>query len=137
MDGTQVTGIHQLYARQSHLIDSGNAGGWADTFTPDGEFHSPTYPAPVVGRTPLRDFARDFARDARAGGEVRRHVVTNVYVESLEAEEARVSAYLQVMATRVAGGTRVLRLTALHDRLVRHGDDWRVARRDVRRDDTA
>jgi len=137
MDASAVTGIHQLYARQSHLIDSGSAEAWAQTFTPDGEFHSPTYPAPVVGRTPLRDFAQGFTRDARAAGEVHRHVVTNVYVESVGPEEAQVSAYLQVVATRVRGGTRLLRLTTVHDRLVRHGQEWRVARRDVRRDDTA
>jgi len=137
MDGTLVIGIHQLYARQSHLIDSGNAEGWARTFTPDGEFHSPTYPAPVAGRAPLRDFAQGFARNARAAGEVHRHVVTNVYVESVNPARAQVSAYLQVVATSVTGGTRLLRLTTVHDLLVRHGDDWRVARRDVRRDDAA
>jgi len=135
MDVTLVIGLQQLYARQSHLIDSGDAEGWARTFAPDGEFHSPTYPAPVVGRDPLRDFAEGFARNARAQGEVHRHVVTNVHVESADSREAQVSAYLQVVATRVTGGTRLLRLTTVHDRLVRSGEDWHVARREVRRDD--
>ncbi|WP_019608975.1 nuclear transport factor 2 family protein [Nocardiopsis sp. CNS-639] len=137
MDGSLITGIHQLYARQSHLIDGGHADAWARTFTPDGEFHSPTYPAPVVGRDRLRAFAEDFAHAAREAGEVRRHVVTNLFVESADTTQAQVSAYLQVIGTRVTGDTAILRFTTVSDRLVRDGQDWRIARRDVRRDDTA
>ncbi|PDP87123.1 hypothetical protein CQJ94_13265 [Glycomyces fuscus] len=137
MDSALVIGIQQLYARQSHLIDGGHAEAWARTFAPDGEFHSPTYPAPVVGRDRLRAFAEDFAHAAREAGEVRRHVVTNLLVESADTTHAQVSAYLQVVGTRVTGDTRILRLTTISDRLVRDGEAWRVARRDVRRDDTA
>ena len=31
--------IEQLYATYNHAIDSGDAQGWAGTFTPDGTFN--------------------------------------------------------------------------------------------------
>lgn len=135
MDGPLVADVQQFYARQSHLIDSGCADAWARTFAPDGEFHSPTYPEPVVGQERLRAFAERFTDNARAGGEVQRHVVTNVFVEAADAVELQVSAYFQVIATRVTGDTRILRFTTVHDRLIRHGEQWRIVRREVRRDD--
>ncbi|MGH8966003.1 MAG: nuclear transport factor 2 family protein, partial [Actinomycetes bacterium] len=73
-----VAEVHQLYGHQSHRIDGGDAAGWAATFTPDGVFDSPTYPQPVVGAAALEAFAHTFAADARAAGEVRRHVVSTL-----------------------------------------------------------
>lgn len=49
MDVATLALVHQLYGAQSHFIDNGDAAAWADTFTPDGEFRSPSYPAPVTG----------------------------------------------------------------------------------------
>lgn len=135
MDSATVVEIHHLYARQSHLIDSGRAEEWARTFQEQGEFRSPTYPEPVVGHPALRAFAERFVANAAAAGEVHRHVVTNVVVERADAEEADARAYLQVLATSASGGTRVLRFTTLHDRLRREGATWLVGRREVRRDD--
>lgn len=74
-------GIHQLYGRQAHRIDSGDAQGWAATFTPAGVFSSPTYPTPVVGTSALVAFAERFTADALAAGEVRRHVVSTLAVD--------------------------------------------------------
>ncbi|MFE9642159.1 nuclear transport factor 2 family protein [Nocardiopsis alba] len=139
MDIPTASQIHQFYARQSHLIDSGRAREWADTFTPDGEFHSPTYPEPVVGSAALADFAAGFHRRAAEQGEVHRHVVTNVWVRSDEEvsfDGVVVEAYLQVLATTVGGATRILRMTTLTDHLVVSKGRWSVARREVRRDDS-
>lgn len=135
METTTFVEVQQLYAHQSHLIDSGRAGEWARTFTGDGAFHSPSYPEPVIGGEALRAFAERFTEDAAHAGEVRRHVLTNVFVQPGQCGELQVSAYLQVIATAVTGATRTLRFTTLHDRLVRDGDTWRIARREVRRDD--
>ncbi|GAB3743256.1 nuclear transport factor 2 family protein [Nocardiopsis nanhaiensis] len=135
MEATTFVEVQQLYARQSHLIDSGRAEEWARTFTEDGEFHSPSYPGPVIGRQALRAFAERFTKDARDAGEVRRHVITNVFAEPGSSGELQVSAYLQVIATAVTGLTRTLRFTTVHDRLRRDGDTWYTARREVHRDD--
>ncbi len=138
MDIAQASPIHQFYARQSHFIDSGRAREWADTFTPDGEFHSPTYPEPVVGTAALTAFAAGFHRRASEQGEVHRHVVTNVWVrDDVEPpfDGVVVEAYLQVLATAVGGSTRILRMTTLNDHLVVADGRWAVTRREVRRDD--
>jgi len=131
-----VLEVQGLYARQSHLIDGGDAEGWADTFTADGVFASPSYPAPVRGTEALAVFARRFVQAGEAAGEVQRHVLTNVDVTRLEGAEAEVRAYLQIIATRRGEASRLVRLTTVSDRLVRRDGGWRVARRDVVRDDT-
>ncbi|MFD1812714.1 nuclear transport factor 2 family protein [Rhodococcus gannanensis] len=132
---TAVAEIHQLYGRQSHLIDEGHAAQWAATFTTEGEFHSPSYPAPVVGTAALTHFADAFVANAAAAGEVHRHVLTNIDVESVGPDELAVRAYLQIVATRIGGDSRLVRFTTVTDRVVRESGRWRIARRAVRRDD--
>ncbi|GAA3722114.1 hypothetical protein HDA32_002163 [Spinactinospora alkalitolerans] len=136
LDAEALAGIQQLYAAQSHWIDGGRAREWARTFTEDGEFHSPSYPEPVVGTAELTAFAERFHADARAAGEIRRHVVTNVHAEPAAAEHAAtVRAYLQIVSTPAGGEPRLVRLTTLTDDVVRSPGGWRVRRRVVRRDD--
>ncbi|WFR73183.1 nuclear transport factor 2 family protein [Prescottella defluvii] len=134
IDAAVFVEIHQLYGRQSHLIDEGAAAEWAATFTADGEFHSPSYPEPVVGAAALTDFARGFFANASVAGEVHRHVLTNIAVEA-RGDELEVHAYLQIIATRIGGESRLVRFTTVTDRVVREGGQWRIARRAVRRDD--
>jgi 3-phenylpropionate/cinnamic acid dioxygenase small subunit len=135
-DAAVLAGIHQLYNRQSGLIDGGRAAAWAATFTADGVFDSPSYPRPVVGTAGLTAFAERFATAAAAEGVVRRHVVTNVVVDRDGPDALRVEAYLQIVATPRDGAPRIERLTTLTDRVVRDGDGgWRIAARRVRRDD--
>lgn len=126
----------RLYARQSRLIDSGDAHGWAATFTPDGVFASPSYPAPAVGTAELVAFAEHYTAQGVATATVSRHVVTNVDVlPGADADHLVVHAYLQIVATPLGQESRLVRLTTLTDRLVRTDGSWRVARRDVVRDD--
>jgi 3-phenylpropionate/cinnamic acid dioxygenase small subunit len=133
-DPATAAAVQSLYARQSHLIDGGDAAGWAATFTADGVFASPSYPAPVTGTADLTAFAARFAEAGRTSGDVQRHVVTNVDVVEATADELRVRAYLQIVGTRAGEDARLVRITTLHDRLVRDADGWLVARRDVVRD---
>ncbi|MGF7121715.1 nuclear transport factor 2 family protein [Rhodococcus sp. AG1013] len=128
--------IHQLYGRQSHLIDEGFAAEWAATFTETGEFHSPSYPAPVVGTAALTEFARAFFTAASTAGEAHRHVLTNILIDRIGEDELAVRAYLQIIATRIGGDSRLVRFTTVTDRVVRAGGQWRIARRAVRRDDS-
>ncbi|MBZ5740495.1 nuclear transport factor 2 family protein [Nocardioides mangrovi] len=131
-----ATQVLRAYARQSRLIDTGDASGWAATFTADGEFHSPSYPAPAVGAEALRDFAAAFARTALETGVVSRHVVTNVDVlPGADVDHVVAHAYLQIVATPTGGESRLVRLTTLTDQLVRRDGRWLVAHREVRRDD--
>jgi len=127
----------RLYARQSRLIDSGDALGWAQTFTTDGVFSSPSYPEPARGTAQLVAFAERFAA-GNASGTVSRHVVTNVDVlPGADEDHLVVHAYLQIVATPRGELSRLIRLTSLTDQWVRLDGIWRVAHRQVRRDDTA
>lgn len=133
-----VTQVQRAYARQSRLIDGGDAAGWAATFTADGEFHSPSYPAPAVGAEALTEFAAAFARAGRESASVSRHVVTNVDVlPGADGDSVVAHAYLQIVTTPYGGESRLVRLTTITDRLVRRDGRWLVAHRQVRRDDAA
>ncbi|TCN49892.1 3-phenylpropionate/cinnamic acid dioxygenase small subunit [Rhodococcus sp. SMB37] len=135
VDAALLAQVHQLYGLQSHLIDGGSARAWAETFTPDGEFCSPSYPAPVSGTDDLEAFAVRFYTGAHDADEVHRHVVTNVAVGRVDDDTLRVRAYLQIVATARSGDSRLVRFTTIDDRVVRHGDTWLVDRRTVARDD--
>ncbi|MHC8564565.1 nuclear transport factor 2 family protein [Streptomyces albidoflavus] len=135
--GARLAEIHQLYHLQSHLIDGGRAADWAATFTADGSFTSPTYPAPVTGTAALTAFAERFAADCAAGRVTRRHVVSNVALTGDDgAGTLHVQAYLQIVATPEGGAPHTERFTTLTDRVVHDGSGWRIAARVVHRDGT-
>ncbi len=130
-----VVAIQQLYGHQSHCIDSGRQQDWAQTFTDNGEFHSPSYPEPVVGFDDLAAFAARFHAAAEAVDEVHRHVLTNLVVEAVDESALAVRGYLQIVATARGGESRLVRMTTVDDRVVRVGEEWKIARRTVSRDD--
>jgi 3-phenylpropionate/cinnamic acid dioxygenase small subunit len=135
VDDLVVVQVLRTYARQSQLIDSGDAAGWAATFTVDGEFHSPSYPAPSTGTAALTAFAAAFAETGRRTGTVSRHLVSDVDVRpGADDDHVEVHAYLQIVATTADGESRLVRLTTITDRLVRSAGRWLVAHRQVRRD---
>lgn len=135
LDAATLAQVHQLYGAQSHLIDGGRAREWAATFTADGEFHSPTYPAPVTGTAELAAFAERFFAGARAAGVTPRHVITNIVAERSGTRALRVRAYLQIVSTPAGGEPRLDRLTTITDDLIPLGGRWLIRRRVVRRDD--
>jgi uncharacterized protein (TIGR02246 family) len=119
--------VHELLARQGHLIDSGDAQGWADTYVPDGVFDSPTYGAPVVGRAALQEFARRVHTNSPR----LRHVLTNVCLAQEPDDAACHTLGTLLIVTATDEGTRVDRVTTVRDHLVRHDGRWRMARRTV------
>ncbi|ANY08881.1 nuclear transport factor 2 family protein [Pseudonocardia sp. HH130630-07] len=129
-----VLAVHQLLGAQSHAIDSGRAADWAATFTPDGEFHSPSYPEPARDTAGLIAFAERFHASCRESGEVLRHVVGTVSVTADGPDRLRARSYLQIVGTPSGASPRLHRLTTLVDELTRTADGWRVRRRTVLRD---
>jgi ketosteroid isomerase-like protein len=121
-----------LFARQSHSIDGGDADGWADTFTPDGVFESPTFQLTARGRAELSAFATESNTAALARGEQLRHHVTAVLLEPA-GDQLRAASYLLIVATS-AQGSRIDRSVRLIDTLTRTSQGWRVAHRSVIRD---
>lgn len=127
-----ASALRNLYAQQAHLIDSGQHDAWAQTFAADGEFHSPTYGQPAVGHAQLAGIARAFEAAAQKAGERQRHVMGNIWVSECDGNNARVRAYLSIVATPLAGGeARILRIVTITDRLAKVGQAWRVRQRTV------
>jgi uncharacterized protein (TIGR02246 family) len=123
--------IQQLYARQSHAIDSGDAHGWAACFTSDGAFRSPTYGDAVVGTDALTAFAEAFARAAAEAGVVRRHWTTALALEAEIEDVVAARCYVMVLATAVGERPVIERTVVFHDRLVRRDGGWLIERRQV------
>jgi SnoaL-like domain len=105
--------ILQLLYRYNHAIDSGDAEGWADTWTEDGTFE--TGGPPIVGRAGLVEFASNIRG--------LRHMALNPVVE-LTGDTARVDVYVVVLHGNAVAVTGTAR-----DHVVRTPAGWRLARR--------
>ena len=113
--------IEQLYARYNHALDSGDAEGWARTFTEDGAFG-----ANSVGYDQLVAFAEGF--HAQQQGHAR-HWNTNLVVTPT-AEGADGSTYLMLYNTGVRPPS-VIVPAIYHDKLVKTDEGWRFKSRQV------
>ncbi|MGW5648691.1 nuclear transport factor 2 family protein [Saccharopolyspora sp. NPDC003752] len=123
--------ILNLLGKQAHAIDGGAARQWAETFTPDGVFRSPTYPEPVRGREALTEFAAAFA----ANNPRAHHIVTNVCIDrEISADECHVKANLLIVRTTSSDAVAIDRVTTIDDSFVRRGGLWLIAERVVTRD---
>jgi hypothetical protein len=127
--------ILDLYARQSHYIDGGDARSWSETFTDDGRFVSPTYNLTAVGRTELCEFAESSNSAAWARGEQLRHW-TSQHVLEPSGDGVRVVGYMLIVATS-ATASRIDRSIVFTDDLREIDGSWLVASRVVRRDGIA
>jgi hypothetical protein len=107
--------IEQLYARYNHLIDSGDAEGYASLFTPDGSFNA------NKGHDALVQFIRN--RNAPN----LRHWNTNLVITPT-AEGARGAVYL--MFLNVAGRPAAVGNAGKYeDTLVKTPQGWRFKTR--------
>jgi hypothetical protein len=126
--------ILDLYARQAQAIDGSDPAGWARTFTADGVFESPTYRLTATGSAELEEFAKTSNEAALARGEQLRHILDSVVMEAgQDASSIAVLAYLMIVAT-TAEGSRIDRMTTVHDELRRVDCAWLLAHRRVFRD---
>lgn len=129
----------QLHGWQSLCIDSGRAEDWADTFTHDGRFESPSYPEPAVGRDELVAFAQRFSEESPR----LRHVIVNTHVTDIRSSnEFSTRAYLMIMGPTTSDALsavtpatptnmQVVRFTTIDDNVVRVDGHFRVRRRQV------
>lgn len=121
--------IRQLYARYAHTIDTGDAEGWADTFTADGVFGN------ARGREALVEFVHTVYQQNQELGRQSRHWNNQILIEP-SAGGAVGSCYLVLYNTGVT--PPVVRLTGVYrDVLVRTPNGWRFKERVVERDGPA
>jgi hypothetical protein len=123
--------IDQLYARQSQAIDVGDAAGWADTFTENGTFESPTYGQTVSGRVELAAFAQRFADTAAAEGRSYRHWTNSIVLNAEGENRVTASGYLAIVSIEPQAPPRFERHVEISDQLARTAAGWRFRSRVV------
>jgi uncharacterized protein (TIGR02246 family) len=116
--------IQQLYARYNHAIDSGDAEGYADTFTPDGVFNNNT------GREALVKFVKD-TWVGRMNGATRQHWNTNLMITG-DSKQAKGSVYLMLvdLSTKPVS---VMTMAMYDDQLTKTPQGWRFTKRQTKR----
>jgi hypothetical protein len=116
--------IQQLYARYNNAIDSGDAEGWAATFTPEGVFNS------MTGHDALVNFVKTWRE--KLGGATRKHWNTNLQITG-DSKEATASVYLMLLDY----GTKPVSIVGTgtySDSLVKTKDGWRFTKRTTKGD---
>ena len=120
--------IRDLISRYNKAIDTGDADGYANTFTPDGQFIGIV--GTFNGRDELRAFAEAYSTEEQyAEFYSAQHWVTNVVADG-DADEATVFSHIQMVKPLPEGGT--ILLVGHYDDIVRKVDgQWLFAQRIV------
>ncbi len=114
LSAADIVEIHQLYARYSHAIDSGDGIAYAACFTPDGTMDT-TVRGVFTGPAELATVVSQPAN-------VIRHVPLNIVLTG-EADVAFGQAYLVVYSGR-DGKPAVVSTGRYEDRLARQDGAW-------------
>lgn len=111
--------IQQLYARYNIAIDSGDAQGWAETFTPDGIFNA------ISGHAALAEFVKNWRK--KLNGTSRRHWNNNL---RLTGNSKEASGFVFLMLIDVATKPiSIVGMATYTDSLVKTKDGWRFTKR--------
>lgn len=126
--------VEHFYALQMQILDSGDASGWAATFSEDGVFSSNGMQKSLTGRDELLAAAEKTVASLASEGTTRRHLVSVLTVDDADENGVRARCYVPVVDTR--NGVAALHVsTVMHDRLVFSADGWLVRERTIHRDD--
>ena len=116
--------IQQLYARYNIAIDSGDAEGWAATFTPDGVFNT------FSGHDALVNFVKTWRE--KLNGATRKHWNTNLQITG-NSKEAGGYVYLMLVDFSTKPPS-ILTTATYTDSLVKTKDGWRFTKRTTKGD---
>lgn len=116
--------IQQLYARYNIAIDSGDAEGYAATFTPDGVFNN------LAGHDALVGFAKTWRE--KLNGATRKHWNNNLQITG-NSKQANGFVYLMLVdiSTKPAS---ILATLSYTDTLVKTKAGWRFSKRTTKSD---
>ncbi|MEU3090296.1 nuclear transport factor 2 family protein [Streptomyces massasporeus] len=133
-DALLYTEVVRFYARQAHLLDSGEAERWADTFTEDGQFVQNARPEPWIGRDQIRERMRAGLDRILGEGLQRRHWLGMVDLVSYDDETVTTRYYAAIYSTVKDGAPQLYLSTAVDDVLVRTPQGLKVRHRLVSHD---
>ena len=116
--------IEQLYATYNHAIDSGDAEGWAATFTPDGTFNK------FAGHDQLVGFIQQWKEKMNGGN--RRHWNTNLRITPTT--DGAAGAVMLMLLDAGVKPAAILSTGTYNDTLVRTPEGWRFKTRMIKSD---
>ena len=124
--------IHHLMWRYARALDTGDAEGYAETYTEDGQFG--TGPTATKGTEALTAMISGLGQ-APAGNAPRPqmyHMTANYWLEFVDTDNAKLHAYW-ITDVSAAGDTpaRVAAVGRSVDTLVRANEGWRIQIRDI------
>jgi ketosteroid isomerase-like protein len=141
LDEHDYDGIRQLFARFSHALDLGDAGGLAECFTQDGVLATTLPEEGLGGVHEGRAAIREFGGRAHQFNAARvRHSAVNTIIEG-DGQGARASS--SVLISRDYGPpnasghitySELVTTAMFHDELVRVDGRWLFARRELQHD---
>ncbi|ANE02841.1 nuclear transport factor 2 family protein [Corynebacterium crudilactis] len=103
--------LQNLYGRQCRAIDTGDGLTWADTYTEDGSYSSPSYEKAFVGTEELIAFGNSFP--VRSPGA--KHLALNFHIVSQEEETAEVILNFVVVQGEPGQECKILRTVTAFD----------------------
>ncbi|GAB1268054.1 hypothetical protein NBRC116493_13070 [Aurantivibrio infirmus] len=116
--------IEQLYAQYNIAIDSGDAEGYAATFTPDGVFNN------FTGHDALVGFIERWV--GSMNGLTRKHWNSNLRITG-DGKTASGSVYLMLLDISTKP-TSIMTTATYADSLVKTADGWRFSKRTTKAD---
>jgi uncharacterized protein (TIGR02246 family) len=128
--------IDHLMWRYARALDTGDAEGYAATYTEDGEFRAGA--AATKGHAALKAMIEGIGQGGADGAARPQmyHMTANSHIEFIDKDHARLHAYW--ITDVAASGDTPARLAAVGrsvDTLVRTEDGWRIQIRDVAPED--
>lgn len=130
LDRIEIADVLTQYAVH---MDAGNFDALAAIFAEEASYDiTPDpgiVPVPVKGRSAVRKILSDRYAEVIQTAQ-RRHLITNIAIDSLSPDEAQTRCFLTVITVPKSGGPAALRGTGVYyDRLKKVGGDWKIAER--------
>lgn len=135
LSAQDMLAIHNLYARYNLCSDAGDAEGFADCFTDDGDLEIHPLGLRRQGRAEFLEHKRADAANRR--GRYRRHWNGSIHIEPIDADTARGRCYLLAYNGEPQGAPTLADCGVYEDRVVRGPDGaWRFQSRRLEMDYT-
>jgi len=120
--------IHDLAARYSHAVDSGDAEGFIATFVETGVLDAGQ--VQLDGHAALKDFALNFSSSRRAP----RHVASNLVLDG-DGDHATLKAYVQMFLLTGEPPQQTVSISGIYDdTLIKEDGSWKFVRRNFTAD---
>lgn len=119
--------LQNLYGRQCRAIDTGDGATWADTYTEDGSYSSPSYETAFVGANELTEFGNSFP--SRSPGA--KHLALNMHIVSLADDEAEVILNFVVVQGEPGKECSILRTVTAFDSIALSDGEPRLSSRRI------